>query len=453
MPSPTPMRPGSRDRSGSVLIGVLWCVVLLALIVVGVLHTARLDLTVGKYHADRIQAHYLALAGIEKAKALLYEDALQRSRSGTHHGPGLYNAPADFRDVALGRGHFRVIRAGTDDEGGGVIFGVSDEESRLNINVADAADLTKIIGLTPDVAAAIVDWRDSDSTVSPGGAEAPYYESLQPPYMPRNGPFPTIRELLMVRGVSRELLFGEPSSLPSASPALETPRRGTPSAEEEDEIQPEAGWAAQLTAFSTVQNVDASGTDRINVQSADETALVGVRGITQQIARAIVAYRGRNQFQSLADLLDVTPPQPAGRGGIPGQGGGTKVINETLLKEIADHLTVEDRADLPGAVNINTAGVEVLLCLPGMTRPLAQAVVAQRRSNGFYPHVAALLEVPGMTRDVFKQLAPKVTARSETFRILSEGRAGSSGSRKRIEVVVHVGLNSVNTLAWREDDL
>src|SRR5206468_6148307 len=31
----------------------------------------------------------------------------------------------------------------------------------------------------------------------------------KPPYLPRNGPFQTVRELLMVRGVSRELLFAD----------------------------------------------------------------------------------------------------------------------------------------------------------------------------------------------------------------------------------------------------
>lgn len=444
-----------RTTVGSVLIGVLWCVVLLAVIVVGVLHTARLDLTVGKYHSDRIQARYLAIAGIEKAKALLYEDALSRSRAGIHHGAGLYNNPGEFRDVPLGRGTFRVVRAGSDDEGGGVVFGVSDEESRLNVNFAEIADLTKILGLTPDVAAAIVDWRDSDSAVSPGGAEAPFYESVQPPHLPRNGPFATIRELLMVRGISRELLFGESPARSPISGAAESSTGGGAPSENEDDIPPEAGWAALLTAFSTVQDVDATGKDRVNAQTADEAALTGVRGVTPAIARAVIAHRGRNQLQSIADLLDVAAAQPGQRGNLNGQGGdaGAKAITEILFKEIVDQLTVEDRTEHAGAVNINTASVEVLMCLPGLSRPLAQAIVAQRRSNGFFPHIAALLDVPGVTRDIFKQLASRVTVRSETFRILSEGRVRANGTRQRIEAVVHVGLNSVTTLAYREDDL
>ena len=68
-------------RNGSILVGLLWCLALLSVVVIGVLHTARLDLLVVKNYGDRVQAHYLALAGIEKAKALLYQDARDRPAS------------------------------------------------------------------------------------------------------------------------------------------------------------------------------------------------------------------------------------------------------------------------------------------------------------------------------------------------------------------------------------
>jgi hypothetical protein len=63
------------------------------------------------------------------------------------------------------------------------------------------------------------------------------------------------------------------------------------------------------------------------------------------------------------------------------------------------------------------------------------------------------LKVPDLTRDIFKQIAPLVTARSETFRILSEGKISSTGARQRIQAIVHVGLQDQRTLSWREDDL
>ena len=448
-----------RERA-SILVALLWCLALLSLAVIGVLHTARLDLLVVKNHGDALQAHYLALAGVEKAKALLYQEAKSRSRSAQSHTGELYNAPQDFRDVPLGRGHFQVIRRGRNDEGGGIIYGVSDEESRLNINSATPDELTKLYGMTPDVVAAIMDWRDEDNAVSPGGAEAEWYLSLRPPSLPRNGPLQTIRELLMVRGVSPELLLGEDRGQ-NGSLGAEGDGEGNSHGDQAGVLE-NAGWSALLTVNSSVRNLTAAGDSRVNVQKADEQSLTSIKGITPEIAKAIIAYHGQNEFKSVADLLDVTAsqnqnqfwsgairvPQNETPGAAP---AGPKVVNDTLLMDIADEVTVNDKSDLPGAVNINSASLSVLACLPGLERDLAQAIISHRQSAGFFPNIAWLLKVPGITRDIFKQLAPRVTTRSETFRIVSEGRVDSTGARRRIEVIVNVGLHDIETLSYRED--
>src|ERR1700689_5030808 len=111
--------------SGSILVGVLWCMVLLSLLVIGVLHTARMDLLVVKNYGDRVQAHYLALAGVERAKALIYQDVLTRQGTAKNHTGSLYNDAKDFQDVPLGRGQFQVFRRASQEEGGGIIYGIS----------------------------------------------------------------------------------------------------------------------------------------------------------------------------------------------------------------------------------------------------------------------------------------------------------------------------------------
>ena len=455
-------------RAASVLVGVLWCVALLAVVVISVLHTARMDLMVAKNYGDRIQARYLALAGVEKAKALLYQNARERSRSGKNHTGELYDAPDQFRDVTLGRGVFRVMRRARQDEGGGIVYGVSDEESRLNLNRADSQAFAKLDGITPQIIAAINDWRDGDNNASPGGAEAEFYLSMQPPRLPRNGQFLTVRELLMVRGVSADLLLGRDTQqnglLESDEDSAEISSRTDNRASDVD-----TGWAGILTVDSRNDNVSASGVDRVNVQTADETALASVAGLSPDIARAITAYRGQNQIRNIASLLDVTRPQNnqnqnPSRGGARGSqrqpapdqssgGSGQKVISASLLMDIADDITADEGTSKPGLININTASLSVLVCLPGVDRELAQAIISYRSSSGFLPNIAWLLKVPGMNEEVFKQVAPLVTTRSETFRILSEGRVNSTGARQRIQAIVHVGLNSATTLSYREDDL
>jgi general secretion pathway protein K len=55
------------------------------------------------------------------------------------------------------------------------------------------------------------DWLDSgdnDAVTGLSGAETPYYESLKPPYPPRNGPIVDVNELLLVKGITPEIFYG-----------------------------------------------------------------------------------------------------------------------------------------------------------------------------------------------------------------------------------------------------
>jgi competence ComEA-like helix-hairpin-helix protein len=129
------------------------------------------------------------------------------------------------------------------------------------------------------------------------------------------------------------------------------------------------------------------------------------------------------------------------------------LISQQLLMDIGDAVTADQGQEQVGLVNINTASATVLAMLPGVDLDLAQAIISYRQSSGYFPNVMWLLKVPGITPQMLKQLGPRVTARSETYRILCEGKVPSSGSRQRIEAIVHVGLNSVELRGYREDDL
>ncbi len=471
---------------GSVLVSLLWCLALLSVLVVGLLYSARLDLRVVKNYGDSIQARYLAIAGIEKAKALLHQDMVERRRIGNNHAASLYNSPGEFKDVSLGRGQFSVLRSATSEEGGGFVFGIEDEESRLNVNTVSAQELGKLDQMLPETAAAIIDFRDPDNATTTGGAEADYYASLRPPYMPRNGPFQTLRELLWVRGVTRVLFWGEDANQNGLLDPEENDGAVSAPLDNQNGVL-DSGWAGLMTIDSSVRNVNASGKDRVDLATADERVLTGVNGVTQEIARAIISQRDQKKFESLSDLLDLTPARPpgarnpqAGNNSVPGQpvpgqaqvqpqaqpqGGGTpqpqpnvdgqpsgpKLINVDKLVELADDLTTVSDLDLPGVVNINTANASVLVCLQGITPEIAQAILNYRQSSGFFPNTAALLKVPGMTPNIFKGMNARISARSETFRITSEGRVPSSGARKRIQMIVHVDARGVTTLSCRED--
>lgn len=472
-PAHASTKPRLTGLQGSVLVGVLWCVSLLALVVIGTLHSSQLGLRVVKNQGDRVQAYYLALAGVERAKALLYHDAADRQGRGVNYSGQFRDAPRDFREIPLGRGTFSVLRQ---TEGGATRFGISDEESRLNLNQASAEELARLPDLRPEIAAGLLDWRDEDDQVTLGGAEVEYYASLPRPYQPRNAPLQTLREVLMIRGVSPGQFLGEDANQNGLLDPEEDDGGLSPPPDNADGVL-EAGWSGWVTVNSAVENVSARGETRVNLQSAGESELTSIPGITPDLAKAIVAYRGENRLESLADLLEVRAASPQGQNAVrpdstpvtlpgvvdPGAVGqppspgnafvptGPPLLNEDLLLDIADAVTVNDATSLEGVVNLNTAPPEVLACLPGFDRELAQAVVSYRESAGYFRNVAYLLRVPGVTRDLFKQVAARVETRSETFRILSEGTVSSSGARRRIQCIVHVNPRGVETLAYRED--
>ncbi len=59
-----------------------------------------------------------------------------------------------------------------------------------------------------EIVDSLVDWIDADDQVSPYGAEQGYYRSLDSPYDCKNAPVTFVQELLLVRGMSKSILYG-----------------------------------------------------------------------------------------------------------------------------------------------------------------------------------------------------------------------------------------------------
>jgi general secretion pathway protein K len=108
-------------------------------------------------------------------------------------------------------------------EDGYFIVRVEDESGKIPLNklfkkeIEDAlVNLLKLPEFAleeskaEEIVAAIKDWIDADSNVTSGGAESSYYLSLDPPYRAKNKPLDCIEELLMIKGVTKEIFAGTP---------------------------------------------------------------------------------------------------------------------------------------------------------------------------------------------------------------------------------------------------
>lgn len=384
------------------------------------------------------QARALAASGVHYAAALLADPSGEALGGNPWDNAGAFEGVAvPSSDPNARPGRFNVLSLPSPDNSGSSAqrFGVTDEAGKLNVNYLLRYDggkgevgkkmLMALPNMTEDVANAILDWIDEDSTPRTGGAENDVYSTQMPPYRAKNGPLDSIEELLLVRGVSPQLLFGSDRN-----------RNGLLDSDE-GEGPHDAGWSAYLTVYSREVNVDGEGKPRIFLNESDLTALKEqlTTALDEEMATFIIACRlygvsagtqrnsssrssssstgdasaaqakiaedlakgtgGKSKVKNLWDLVEgqvsITLPTPPGQQG-GGSGGGrsrgrgpggrspggqsnqqrTYLLRSPLsdpgrrtemLPKLLDLCTREQKAELLPRINVNTAPQAVLAAL------------------------------------------------------------------------------------------
>jgi helix-hairpin-helix protein/type II secretion system (T2SS) protein K len=222
--------------------------------------------------------------------------------------------------------------------------------------------------MTADVVNGILDWRNPNSN---GGTEL-YYAMAQPPYQRKSAPFETVDELRLVYGTTMDILVGDDLN-----------RNGILDSSEPDEDgdgQVDPGIIEYLTVYSREPNTHSDGTALTNINNPAQ-----LRTLLQS------NFGGGRANQILSQLGFGTATRP---GTTNSTVRGTTValsgllqfylrsgLSETEFAEIYPDLAVGTAPFTQGRVNINTANVTVLSCLPGMDPGSAQQVVSYRQSN------------------------------------------------------------------------
>lgn len=181
---------------GYALVSVFWLIVLLTGIAAAYHAQARLEARLFTTAVQRAQAEALAEAGIWLAI----------------HEHMTTNAAAE---------RAARVRRTFDVDGATVTVTVADASGFINLNSAPpqllAALLAARSGLDTAQQAAVVDaildWRDSDDTRRPNGAEDADYAAAKEPHGAKDAPFATVDELQLVRGVT-------PAAYRAIAPAL-----------------------------------------------------------------------------------------------------------------------------------------------------------------------------------------------------------------------------------------
>lgn len=178
-------RPPAR---GVAFLLVLWVIAMLSVMLGSFALIARTELMQSRHLFDTTQARYAAEAGLDLA---VYE--LRKSDP-------MARWIGDGRPYSFGYGDADIEVRITDDSG------------KIDLNTPDEKRLTALFaarGLDPDraqgLAAAILDWTDSDDDTRLNGAELAQYKAAGLSYGPRNAPFETVTELQQVLGMNYDL--------------------------------------------------------------------------------------------------------------------------------------------------------------------------------------------------------------------------------------------------------
>lgn len=296
-------------------------------------------------------------------------------------------------------------------------YALVDEASKLNLNTATVDMLRMLPGMTDELAASIIDWRDADDDVTSNGAESSTYLAQQPSYSCKNAPFESVEELAMVYGATREILYGEDANLNGVlDPNEDDGSRSLPEDNSDGKLDP--GILEYVTVFSREANKRADGTARVNVSRMnDEVRTLLTENLSESRAAEIMVRIGPG-------VTLRSPLEFYVRSG----------MSSDEFAKLSGLITTRTGDFIPGLINVNTASEAVLACIPGIGTEKAGSVLATRLSRGQQTdsNIAWLADVIGEEGAV--QAGPYVTGQSWqcSVDVAAVGRHGRGYRRARV---------------------
>lgn len=213
-----------QNKSGIILVAVLWMLAILSVFAIGLGRAARVDISLAKHRAGKLRSDFLSWASAHYAMNQLRLDTEDASSAAqdTAYECGFVlkenKTPEDiFKDVTLESGSFDISYPLEGHDGQKhICYGFEDEDRYLNLNGIHRqnyrilAHLLILLDIEQDqadkIAAYIVDWKDADTeqmTLDLGAEKRDY--SAHEKKICKDAPFENVEELMLVKDVTEEL--------------------------------------------------------------------------------------------------------------------------------------------------------------------------------------------------------------------------------------------------------
>jgi type II secretory pathway component PulK len=347
------------SESGSILIVTIWVVLVLTGLTLVFARSMRVEAIATANHISSLESEGIARGAVNFIKARLNSDDDTDIK---------LEGETPYRAISVGKGYFWLLRPDLDDDDA-YYYGIRDESGKINMNEADYEMLMDLPNMTSELAYSIIDWRDSDS-ITDGGAESEYYLLLDSPYYCKDSELESVEEVLLIKGASLEIMFGE-----------DTNRNGVLDSNENDgdESEPDdnrngrldRGFYDYVTVYSTEPNENSSGEQRVDITSRDSRQKLMT--LLQQAGLSVDQFQAGQFLQgySFSSVLDFYLKAQDYLG-----------LTEDQFKKIENEISASSSDTITGLINVNTAPKEVLLCIPGLEESDAEALVRKRNADG-----------------------------------------------------------------------
>lgn len=315
------------------------------------------------------------------------------------------------------------------------VFGLVDECSKLNLNTATVDMLKLLPGMTDELAAAIVDWRDEDSDASENGAESDAYQIGTASYECKNATFETVDELHLVSGAEWNILYGEDTNRNGILDPNENDGNVSPPEDNKDgKLQP--GILDYLTIYSREPNKNSESSTRINItgSSQDELTQLLQEKLSEDRATEILANLG-SDLSSITSVLEFYIKSK---------------MTEDEFADIEGEICISDDEYFEGLININTAPEAVLACIPGIGTENASTVVSYRKSNSDSLDSIAWLAKALDDEESAIQAGPYITSRTYQYTVDAAAVGHDGKGYKRVQFVIDLS-GSEPIVCYRKD--
>jgi general secretion pathway protein K len=234
------MRKLKNNQKGIALMAVLWVLVLLIALATEFAFSMKMEVNTTRNYKEDTESYYLSRAGFNLALAELFKEAKFHSIHEEHGwitgninpasatnkstpSSGQQNSDAEqtsdqkeLEKEELVQDFDIVNRTNIELENGSITYTIRDENGKISINSASKITLDKLLQFSgvedkieiSTISNSILDWIDTDKNHRLNGAEDDYYRTQNPPYYAKNAPIETIDELLKIRGITEEILYG-----------------------------------------------------------------------------------------------------------------------------------------------------------------------------------------------------------------------------------------------------